>query len=213
MHRLNRKYIVIILGGIAGALFSIGGIYAWKNAKVQLGKNIQQNIVPPTSTLAAGEELWTDPAGFTFKYPKGISIDAHDEDTENYAHVELTSSNHSGKCIIWAKDTTAVDSDAWVKGEKDFSGAVSVDTTMGGQPAKKLIVQGPPKRFITATIADAIVFYIEAENGTGDFWKQTYDTIASSFTFISEENQRTSSSPAETGESDSTSVDEEEVVE
>jgi hypothetical protein len=47
-----------------------------------------------------------------------VTVDKHDEDQENYAHIEMTHKDQPGTIIIWAKDTTAVDGAGWVKKEK-----------------------------------------------------------------------------------------------
>ena len=101
---------------------------------------------------------WTDPAGFTFQYPKDVTIDKHDEDTENYAHVEMTHKDHPGNLIVWAKDTKAADVNAWVKTEKQFGGATVSEATLGGKPAKTVSVESPKKVF-TGTISDELFIY------------------------------------------------------
>lgn len=150
---------------------------------------------------------WKDPAGFTFQYPEGVTIDKHDEDQQNYAHVEMTNSQNPGRLIVWGKDTTAADVAAWVKTEKSFRDASVVDTTLGGEPAKKILLTTPTNKIIIGTIFDEILWYIEVEPGEGDYWQKTLDTIAGSFKFTPLVGESDSSGYEEVA------VDEEEVVE
>ena len=54
-------------------------------------------------------------AGFSFSYPEGLTVDKHDEDQENYAHIEMTLKDTLGNVIVWAKDAPASDLAAWIK--------------------------------------------------------------------------------------------------
>lgn len=173
---LIRIVIVIFLVG------GIGAYILWKQ---------QQQPAPaaPAQTQTQTQEetaLWEDQAGFSFQYPKVLSFDKHDEDMENYAHIEFKSATHSGRLIVWAKDTTYPDVSSWVAKDKSLVDAVSVDTTLGGEPAKKIVISTPSKKIIIGAISDQILFTIEAEPGEGDnYWITVSDTIASSFVFVS----------------------------
>ncbi len=166
-------------------------------------KSVTQTQNQPVEELA----LWEDQAGFSFKYPKILSFDKHDEDEINYAHIEFKSATHPGRLIVWAKDTTYPDVSSWVTKDKLIAGAASVDTTVGGQPAKKIIISTPSKKVIIGTISDQILFTIEAEPTEGDpYWTTVSDTILSSFAFVPTETTNSSAS-------EEASYDEEEVVE
>ncbi|MBU4353704.1 hypothetical protein KKA18_03410 [Patescibacteria group bacterium] len=166
---LIRIVIVIFLVG------GIGAYILWKQ---------QQQPAPaaPAQIQTQTQEettLWEDQAGFSFQYPKVLSFDKHDEDQKNYAHIEFTSATHSGRLIVWVKDTTYSNLDAWA------ANTSSIDTTLGGLPAKKIIVSTPSRKIIVGTISDQILFTIEAEPAEGDFyWTTVSDTIASSFAFV-----------------------------
>ncbi len=193
----------------------VGIVFGTLGAGLYIGKVRQSSPVPGVqNTQESGDVTlvsWKDPAGFSFDYPEGVTINKHDEDQENYAHVELTRPDDPGRIIVWAKDTTAQDVAAWVKTEKAFQGASVVDTTLGGQPAKKILITSPAKKFVVGTVFDDIVWYAEAQLGEGDFWQKTFDTLSASFRFIPLAGENES---AGTGESyDDYSVDEEEVIE
>src|SRR5574340_1306294 len=100
------------IAGIAVAVILLGGgIMWWQRAK-------SAHIVTPEAdnpvAAPTPEEFltWEDQSGFSFRYPKSITIDKHAEDEVNYAHIELTDKNNPGTIIIWAKDTSADDAAA-----------------------------------------------------------------------------------------------------
>jgi hypothetical protein len=140
-----------------------------------------------SASLAASKTTevltWTDPAGFSFSYPSGLTIDKHDEDMDNYAHVELKDAANPGNIIVWAKDTTAVDTAAWVSTTAEYQGANIMDSTMGGQSAKKIIISTPAKKMITGTVYDELLWTIEGNFENSDFWTKIYNTVLDSYQF------------------------------
>lgn len=169
--------VLICFGIIA---LGAGGFYVWKTRQIK--SEVTLPAVSPTPT-PQDLETWDDPAGFSFKYPKGIVIDKHDEDTQNYAHLEMTHAGYPGTIIIWAKDTTAASLDAWIKSDKILKNATVMDTTFGGIAGKKFVVKEPNPMLITGTITDQIVFTVEAQPKDGEYWQNAYNTLIESFAF------------------------------
>jgi hypothetical protein len=192
--------IIVILGMVVGGVFVI----SQKNAKVvSPGAAV---ISTPTTAPAAGFTTWDDPAGFSFQYPKDLSVNNHEEDPDNYAHVELTSKDHPGSIIVWASDLpkgiTTLDS--WVN--KLYSGTTSIDSTLGGEPAKKILVSSPSAKFVVGTISEGLLFYVDGTLADKPYWQTVEDGIVKTFVFTPE------SSSAGSGDAAVESVDEEEVV-
>ena len=204
------KRVFIIVGSISVLVVVTLGIIYIQSKRRSSGVPVAENN--PLLTPAASQLVtWDDPAGFTFTYHGNLSTDKHDEDQENYAHVELTQSAHPGNIIVWAKDTTAADVTAWVRTEKAFKNANIVDTTLGGQPAKKIILTSPRKSLIVGAIYDELLFMIESEASDSAYWTPVYQGIVDSFQFKPIETSEDSG-----GSEDQVSeeaVDEEEVVE
>lgn len=194
-----KKPVVIAIG--IGLLIGISGFTLYiVTKKSEAPAQTTEKVETPVKLLE-----WKDPAGFSFQYEEGITIDKHDEDQQNYAHIEMTNSQNPGRLIVWGKDTTAADVAAWVKTEKSFRDASIVDTTLGGEPAKKILLTTPTNKIIIGTIFDEILWYIEA--GEGDYWQKTLDTIAGNFKFTPIAGESDSSGYEEVA------VDEEEVIE
>lgn len=198
---------MIIAVGVIGC-----GIYVFRNKIFKKNVKVIPSVVQEEKPTLV---TWNDPAGFSFQYPQNITIDKHDEDTENYAHLELTNASHPGRLIVWAKDTTYTDVATWVKKDASIKDAAVIDTSLGGKPAKKIILAqsaSSGKKLITGAIDEQILFTIEAEpTGEDPYWQQTYDAISQSFVFVSVSGSDTSA----VGEVQDTSpvVDEEEVLE
>jgi len=205
---MKKKIIIPLL--IIGIFVLVGGgVFVWNKNKERTS---QVAVTPSPTPTPEPMETWDDPAGFSFKYPKGIVIDKHDEDKENYAHIEMTKSDTPGTIMIWAKDTNAASLDAWIKSDKTLKQASSIDTTLGGLEGKKIMLKEPQEKLITGTITDAILFTVEAEPKESDFWKSTYTTIVESFTFGSD-TKKSSEGAATSEDSGGGFADEEEVLE
>ncbi len=203
MKAWQRGLIVIVVGVSLGGLGSGYVLYQKQHAPTVTPAQVVSTPSPQAPQLTT----WNDPAGFSFQYPKELSLNKHDEDDQNYAHLEFTSKDNPGNLIVWAKDTTAQDVAGWVKSDKRFSGVNIIDTTLGGQPAKKILISTPQKMLITGTVDENIVFTVESTIDEEGYWSKVHDTITSTFTFTPEQNANAGSS---TGSDQA--VDEEEVL-
>lgn len=195
--------IPILVGFLIGGIVS-GGYLWWVKNKVPTSPPSEQ--VPPTPAQLL---TWNDPNGFTFQYPEGLSVNKHEEDQDNYAHVELTSKDHPGSIIVWAKDTTATDVNAWVKTEKLFAGATVADAMLSGKPAKKIVLADGSKT-IVGTIDDDILFTIETLPTDASYWSRIHDMTVRSFTLTAPQLETSASADTPAAEE---VVDEEEILE
>ena len=198
-----KKKIIIGIAGFAVA-FIIGTI-------IFINLNKSNTPAPELNQEPSKQEitsnLWDDQAGFTFQYPPDVTIDKHDEDEENYAHVELTQKDHPGNLKVWVKDTTAADIAAWVKTEKRLKGATITDTMLGGQAAKEIRLAGADNLMLVAAIYDDLLFSIETTLGDSGYWTKIYEQVADSFAFKPPEPQEGTQAVGENW------IDEEEVIE
>lgn len=204
-----KKPLVILIGAVL-----LGGIGAVTYMLVSPKK-----VEPPKDILVNEEAskpkllVWDDPAGFTFSYPDGLVVNKHDEDQQNYAHVEMTHPQHKGGLIVWAKDLPVgvIDAATWVKKDASLSAGVTLETTLGEVVAKKVLITAPEKRMYIGTVFDGTLFYIESTLADDVYWEAAVNTIAGSFTFkpTTEQTQSSQGAPASI---DDTSVDEEEVL-
>lgn len=202
---MKKPLVAILIGLIIGGI-GFGGYLAWLGSQ-------PKPVAPQTAAPAAPPELltWRDPNGFSFQYPDGLTVNKHDEDQQNYAHIEFTHPDHPGNVIVWGKDTTAADAAAWVKTEKKFKDASLLDTTFANFPGKKILI-ADPKQIIIGTVDDGIVWTVEGLLTDSAFWTGVHATIADSFKFIpvgSDEDSAVGNAPVQ----EEISADEEEVLE
>lgn len=181
---------LVFIGLVGGGIF----LYFQKNTKVLTPGEAVTSI--PTPTPAVELMTWKDEAGFSFQYPKDLSVNKHEEDPDNYAHVELTSRDHPGNIIVWASDPPKI----WPPKE-----GTSIDTTLGGEPAKKILIASPSAKFIVGTLFDGLLFKVEGTYTDKQFWQPIQDTIVTSFAFTPETSDAS-------GQASGDAVDETEVV-
>ncbi len=195
--------ILILLSGVVAFIF---------RSKWIPSKN-QSSVIPTVTETKKELVVWEDPAGFSFQYPKELQVNKHDEDVENYAHIEFTSPTHPGTIIVWAKDTIYQTVASWIKGDKTIASGTSVDTTLGGKEAKKISLLGPPKKLIVGAIDEEILFTIEAEPTDSVFWEDVYQGMIQTFTFTPLEGSTVESSEPAGEDAGSYGYDEEETLE
>lgn len=208
---MKRRVVIVIICIVLAAIFG-GSIYVL-SGKSALGKMVSPQSVTEQKQSAqptvVPELTWDDPAGFTIRYSGELNINNHEEDPDNYAHLELTNPIHPGNIIVWVKDTTAADVTAWVQTDKGYQDANKINTTLGGQPAKKIILTGTVKKTVTGAIYDGLLFMIEGNLSDSAYWTVQYQRISDSFQFKPLENPPPDYSGS--GEADS-GYDEEETI-
>ncbi|MBI3379478.1 hypothetical protein HY029_01845 [Candidatus Gottesmanbacteria bacterium] len=170
----------------------------------------------PTPTIVVEEmSIWIDPAEFSFQYPKSLVLNPHNEDQENYAHVELTSPTHAGNIIVWVKDTTADTIENWVGMGKIKN---AIDSDLSGVPSKKVLSTGDNSKLTISAIQSGYLYQIEANLDDRDFWNKALDSVVSSFKFVSSPSgsmkQKSTDTSSDTGSVDSGgSTGDEEIIE
>lgn len=215
---MKKPVIIIIAGGLTLGILGAGAYMYLVKKTVPDPAVIQVNVSPaPIQTLVT----WDDPSGFTMQYPDDVSVNKHDEDQVNYAHVELSSSAHPGGIIVWVKDLpkNVTNTLSWGKMAATPSSAISFDTTLGGQPAQKILVSGAVKQQSVGVVYDGVVWSVEASLADEPYWQQVYDVITKTFAFkpIGGSNAasqpQTPSSGGDASMDAGASADEEEVLE
>jgi hypothetical protein len=173
----GKKWLILVL--VFGAVLIGGGLFLIFNPFSD-----RSSLVSPlgTENQENNEALktWDDPAGFKFSYFEGIETNNHEEDEENYAHLELTSPDHPGKILVWMKDKVEKTLDDWVANQE---GSPQVfDSELGGQPAKKMAFLSP-KKMMTAAFDQEVVIIIEVFP-EDEWWDKTYEQIIESFELV-----------------------------
>lgn len=206
------KRIGIIFTTIVIAVAITGGAY-WFRQRQTANQADQVAVAVPSPTPQPTEALavWNDQSQFTFQYSKTLTLNPHEEDTVNYAHVELTHPQHPGYIIAWTKDTTAQSIDDWVTKEKLTT---AIDTTVGGLPAKKTLGEKENTQFLSS-IRNGYLYQIEADLSDRTYWEPMLNQIITSFAFTEADAapQEQSAPPATAPNESSGDYIEEEVIE
>ncbi len=179
---MKKPVVMILVGGLI--LGGIGaGAYLYFSPKSQNSVEVTGVNVIPTS--APTLLMWDDPSGFTMQYPDDVTVNKHEEDQVNYAHVEITNTAHPGGIIVWVKDLpkNVTNTITWGKVAATPSSAISFDTTLGGQPAQKILVSGAVKTQSVGLVYDNVAWSVEAVLADESYWQQVYDIVTQSFTF------------------------------
>lgn len=179
---MKRPLVVIIIAGILLGVIG-AGIYLYVSQNTPASLTVSPG--EPVPTKAPILALWDDPAGFTMQYPEGLMVNKHDEDTVHYARVELTDDAHPGGLTVWVSDLPkgVTDTVSWGKKAATPSSAISFDTTLGDQPAQKILIADVPKKVMVGVVWDGVLWYIEAAPADDPYWQSVYDTVVSSFVF------------------------------
>ncbi|KKS98188.1 MAG: hypothetical protein UV73_C0003G0130 [Candidatus Gottesmanbacteria bacterium GW2011_GWA2_43_14] len=137
---------------------------------------------------------WEDQSEFKFSYPKNLKLNPHDEDTENYANLELSKSNHPGSIVLWTKDTRASDIKEWLIKEKI---ANVIETELDGYPAVKVLSQGESKKLTVSAIRSGYLYQIEANLTDEKYWQPVFDSVLASYKFL--DTEKTQIVPKDSG--------------
>jgi len=178
----DKKKIFLITGILVGLVVVGALVY-----KFVLKKEDSEPI-SPASQISAPQVLepqltvWEDPAGFTFSYPENLEVDPHEEDDENYAHVELTALDQDGGIIVWMKDTAYSTADLWLENEEEIVDEQAFDTTLGDHDGKKVMFANG--KLLTMALDGEVVVLVEMSVGDNRFWQPIYDQIIQSFEFV-----------------------------
>ena len=143
-----------------------------------------ENQIPVASEKQPSKNLreYVDDAGFSFKYPDDIQVDRIEvNDSITYSSLELTSREAKGKIIIKVTDTKDKSIDDWLVKE-GLKGDIK-EIEIGEISGKEVNVNN---KITAAALDQNILFTIEVDAQSKNYWQSSYDTILSSFNFVSQ---------------------------
>ena len=149
---------------------------------------------------------YVDDAGFSFKYPDDVGVSKIEvKDSITYSSLELTSTQAKGKIIIKVTDTKEKSVDDWFakEGLKGDIKEIEIGEIAGYEVNMN-------NKITTAFLDQNILFTIEVDAQSKNYWQSSYDTILSSFSFVL---QKESTQTQESLDDSSDAVLEEEIIE
>jgi len=124
---------------------------------------------------------WKDPAGFSFEYPKEVTINNHPEDKVNYSNLELTSPSRKGKIVIICQDNQYSNLNDWLKKDPLVKEGSGLDTKVASVSAKRVALG--EKEVVGLIDADGVIYTIDKQDEGERYWKLVYNNILDSFKF------------------------------
>lgn len=180
--------LVILALGIIGAFY----IFQSKKAVSPLSSKPQSNEALNIEQIQPSETLkdYTDSAGFSFKYPEDVVVKSKDtSDPATYASIELTSNKIKGSMSMKVLDTKVKSVDDWfAENALTASATARKQIKMGEISGKEVAVNN---KTIAAGLDQDILFTVEVDAQNQKYWTSVYNTILSSFTFVSQETNST----------------------
>jgi len=179
--RMNKK--LVIIGGIILVLLILagGGIFLYQNQNKPVEQVSVPQVTQPASIVLAKE--WKDPLGFSVNYPDFMNLDPHDEDKENYAHLEFTATPSAGRIIIWAEDPPPGTINEWIASDPVLKDGSIIDTNWGSVAAKKIGVKGENPKIVTAVLYDDLLWEMELYPDSAGKFAPAYDAMVTNFKF------------------------------
>lgn len=190
----------------------IGAIAFWQlklvnhKAKPEAEINIKEVVLPLAKTLT-----YEDWAGFKFDYPESLKIEEVEIDDKTvYSSLELTATNGE-KLNLRVADTEFKNIGEWQKEFEKKYLVTLVKDVLWEEMAARQLVYGAPKRLMTMTINNGVIYSLDSLKDEYEFWEKTQNLIVNSFMFTqTAENQ---AKPAVTPEANEEIVLLEETIE
>ncbi len=190
----------------------IGAIAFWQlklvnhKAKPEAEINIKEAVLPLAKTLT-----YEDWAGFKFDYPESLKIEEIEIDDKTiYSSLELTAT-YGEKLNLRVADTEFKNIGEWQKEFEKKYLVTLVKDVLWEEMAARQLVYGAPKRLMTMTINNGVIYSLDSLKDEYEFWEKTQNLIVNSFMFTqTAENQ---AKPAVTPEANEDIVLLEETIE
>lgn len=188
---LSFKIIVVTI--IIVTITALGIVFFLVQPKKTISPISSTNLatkVTDISENSPSEDLkeYVDDSGFSFNYPNDIQIGKIEiSDNITYANLELTSSEAKGSISIKIADTKLKSVDDWFLENKISTlSAIKKDIKIGQILGQEVTVAN---KLMAATLDQGILFTIEVDHQNQKYWQTVYDTILSSFNFVSEQSK------------------------
>lgn len=190
----------------------IGAMAFWQlklvnhKAKPEAEINIKEAVLPLAKILT-----YEDWAGFKFDYPESLKIEEVEIDDKTvYSSLELTAANGE-KLNLKVADTEYKNIGEWQKEFEKKYLVTLVKDVLWEEMAARQLVYGAPKRLMTMTINNGVIYSLDSLKDEYEFWEKTQNLIVNSFMFTqTAENQ---AKPAVTPEANEDIVLLEETIE
>jgi len=173
---VKQKTLFLII--LAVVIVAAGLLYFFSAPKKQSGSPYSPEIIKEAKPSETFIE-YSDPVGFSFKYPDNLSIEKTEEvEASTYADLQLFSKDVSGSLALRISDTKLKTVEDWAK---ELSGNTPSEKKLGNLKALEVKTSD---RLMLGAIDQGVLFSIEVPLIEQEFWMKVYETVLSEFTFI-----------------------------
>lgn len=200
-----------LIGGAVLLVFTsvvTGILFAAKKNQRSAG-----SLTSPSTELPGSPAQYADPSGFSFQYPKTLTIvDETPPDDAYYSLLILKSTGESIKMTLTVKDTLYKTVEDWLRKDPEApkNAAALGSIAIGGATGTQYSENG---KLLTVAVDQGVVYRIESIKD-GGFWERAHRQIVSTFALsdpnTQAKNAQGSSSSAPSG--NNTVYETEEVV-
>lgn len=176
---LMSKNLLII--GIIVIVLAISGVVSY--FFLFKGKTSSDDIVTSLPGISLKEEVkgdlnYTDDAGFSFSYPKGVKVEDVTPDDETF-YTKLDLIKGSSKLTISAQDSKVKSVEDWLS-TSEYKGASLVGAGTLGEISAKTYSRDD--KLLVVAIDQGVLYLIEGPKNEG-FWEEVNGIVTSSFAF------------------------------
>ena len=203
------KNKAIVVSVVIAVVTIITAFYILNSGKTTLpvSSNTNQTLVALEKQPSKNLKEYSDDAGFSFQYPDDVQVGKIEiKDSITYSNLELTSNQIKGKILIKVADTKLQSVNDWLEKDKALEEdikEIKIGEILGGQLQTD-------NKILAAVINQNILFTIEVDAQSKNYWQSSYDTILSSFSFVL---QKESTQTQESLDDSNDAVLEEEIIE
>ncbi len=192
------KNFVIATIGILIALSIFALISVSRNPQKTNSPLSEKKVVQKNTSAEGKLQTYSDPSGFTFQYPEGITVtDKNSPDSPFYSLLEMSEKGKPEKITFKVEDSDLITVDDWFKENKKSS--------VFGEVKKIKLADLDARQFEannmmnTIALDQAVLFTVSTNTKKESMLSKTYNTIIASFKLIapSSSTQNSSSGPSD----------------
>lgn len=173
--------ISILIAGIGAGAFYI--LESKKTISPISQRSVENKIIAVEKEPSKTLKVYTDSTGFSFKYPQDVQVSKKDttNDATAYANLEISSSQAKGSISVKILDTELKSIDDWFL-ENNYTSTKEIK--IGELFGKEANMNN---KITAAALDQNVLFTIEVASQNKKYWVDVYQTMLSSFNFVSQQ--------------------------
>lgn len=179
---------------------SIASVTIWELKFRSVKPQADEAVIKQATIPMAQISTWEDSAGFKFNYPANLKVtEMETEDNSIYSSLELTSVNGE-KLNLRISDTAFPNLGSWQKDFEKTNLVTLVREMLWEDIEARQLIYGAPKRIKTVGVDSGVIYILDSQQDSSNFWEKTQNMIINSFEFTASTNIQTQPSPTSVNE-------------